>query len=188
MHTNNRRTQHKWYLLTSSGLFLLLMSLPCSAWGGSPGGGPDPPEPGHHGARRPRLRAGQAAPGSPELHQEEVPAGKAGLVTSSLAFLIQSPFCRRVLTSVTFSTGSVCVFQVVTRLIHLLGQKILQQVNGPLTGVCVCVCEILVMDVCTFSCRTSVCVCVCVPQLAAWPSTRRAVSGTPAPRPPTCAR
>jgi hypothetical protein len=30
-------------------------------------------------------------------------------------------------------------FQVVTRLIHLLGQKILQQVNGPLTGVCVCV-------------------------------------------------
>uniref|UniRef100_A0A673IID4 lysophospholipase n=1 Tax=Sinocyclocheilus rhinocerous TaxID=307959 RepID=A0A673IID4_9TELE len=27
--------------------------------------------------------------------------------------------------------------QVVTRLIHLLGQKILQQVNGPLTGVCV---------------------------------------------------
>uniref|UniRef100_A0A673IPG2 lysophospholipase n=1 Tax=Sinocyclocheilus rhinocerous TaxID=307959 RepID=A0A673IPG2_9TELE len=29
--------------------------------------------------------------------------------------------------------------QVVTRLIHLLGQKILQQVNGPLTGVCVCV-------------------------------------------------
>uniref|UniRef100_A0A673IP59 lysophospholipase n=1 Tax=Sinocyclocheilus rhinocerous TaxID=307959 RepID=A0A673IP59_9TELE len=29
--------------------------------------------------------------------------------------------------------------QVVTRLIHLLGQKILQQVNGPLTGVCVCI-------------------------------------------------
>ena len=32
--------------------------------------------------------------------------------------------------------------QVVTRLIHLLGQKILgnmQQVNGPLAGVCVCV-------------------------------------------------
>lgn len=27
--------------------------------------------------------------------------------------------------------------QVVTRLIHLLGQKILQQVNGPLTGVCI---------------------------------------------------
>lgn len=29
----------------------------------------------------------------------------------------------------------VCCCQVVTRLIHLLGQKILQQVNGPLTGV-----------------------------------------------------
>lgn len=28
-------------------------------------------------------------------------------------------------------------YQVVTRLIHLLGEKILQQVNGPLTGVCV---------------------------------------------------
>lgn len=32
------------------------------------------------------------------------------------------------------------VFQVVTRLIHLLGQKILQQVNGPLSSMCLCVC------------------------------------------------
>uniref|UniRef100_A0A8C3AJ02 lysophospholipase n=1 Tax=Cyclopterus lumpus TaxID=8103 RepID=A0A8C3AJ02_CYCLU len=31
--------------------------------------------------------------------------------------------------------------QVVTRLIHLLGQKILQQVNGPLTGLCICMCS-----------------------------------------------
>ena len=56
--------------------------------------------------------------------------------------------------------------QVVTRLIHLLGQKILgnmQQVDGPLAGVCVCVCTVhtctRVLSVCCVSSINNMCVC-----------------------------
>ena len=54
-------------------------------------------------------------------------------------------------------------FQVVTRLIHLLGQKILQQVNGPLTGECVSVSvRVRVRVRVSVSVSVSVCVRVCV--------------------------
>lgn len=69
--------------------------------------------------------------------------------------------------------------QVVTRLIHLLGQKILQQVNGPLTGVVFCSSRSRSSPAPLTSASLPL-------QAAAWLSTPLGVSGTPGTRRPTC--
>lgn len=79
----------------------------------------------HHCPRCERHRAGEAARGNPHKHQKTVPPGQSSF-TFNCVFRSNGAEFRLFLSH-----------QVVTRLIHLLGQKILgnlQQGRGPFSG------------------------------------------------------